>query len=64
MRRIRILEAASEEAEAAAAWYEHQRAGLGAEFEHAIEAVLDLLELDIFPCSPCRAPPPIRGSSV
>jgi hypothetical protein len=33
MRRVRIHAAAAEEAVEAAAWYEQQRPGLGAEFE-------------------------------
>ena len=38
MRVVRIHAAAAEEAVAAAAWYESERRGLGAEFEHAINA--------------------------
>jgi hypothetical protein len=49
MRRLRIVEAAAEEAVEAAAWYERQRAGLGADFERAVNAALDLLEDDIVP---------------
>jgi hypothetical protein len=49
MRRVRILDAAAEEATEAAAWYERQRPGLGAEFERAVEAALDLLEEEIVP---------------
>lgn len=49
MRRVRIHAAASEEAAEAAAWYEKERPGLGAEFEQAIEAALDLLEEEIVP---------------
>lgn len=44
MRTLRIHEAAAEEAAEAAAWYEKERPGLGVEFEHAIDAALDLLE--------------------
>lgn len=33
----------------AAAWYERERPGLGAEFERAIDAALDLLEEEIVP---------------
>lgn len=33
----------------AAAWYESERYGLGAEFESAINAALDLLEEEIVP---------------
>jgi len=49
MRRVRIHAAASEEAAEAAAWYEEERPGLGAEFESAIEAALDLLETEMVP---------------
>lgn len=49
MRRVRILDAAADEAEEPAAWYELQRAGLGAEFEHVVDAALDLLEEEIVP---------------
>lgn len=49
MRRVRVLEQAAEEAIEAAAWYEQQRAGLGVEFAHAIEAAIDLLEDEIVP---------------
>jgi toxin ParE1/3/4 len=49
MRALRIHEAAADEAAAAAAWYERERPGLGAEFEHAIERALDLLEEEVVP---------------
>ena len=49
MRRLRILEEAAEEAIEAAAWYERERPGLGVEFDHAVNAALDLLEDDIVP---------------
>jgi len=49
MRRVRIHAAAAEEAAEAAAWYEKERPGLGAEFEQAVEAALDLLEEEILP---------------
>lgn len=52
MRRVRILSEASDEAIAAAAWYDQERPGLGAEFVHAIEAALDLLEEDMAPLVP------------
>jgi hypothetical protein len=45
MRQLRIHAAAAE----AAAWYEKERPGLGAEFEHAADAALDLLEQGIIP---------------
>lgn len=44
MRRVRILEQAAEEAIEAAAWYEQERPGLGIEFDHAVNAAIDLLE--------------------
>ena len=47
MRRLRIHAAAAEEAAEAAAWYEKERPGLGAEFEYAVDAALDLLEQEI-----------------
>ena len=49
MRRVRILDEAAQEAAEAAAWYELQRPGLGAEFERALDAALDLLEEEIVP---------------
>ena len=49
MRGLRIHEAAVDEAAEAAAWYEKERPGLGAEFEHAVDAALDLLEEEIVP---------------
>lgn len=49
MRKLRIHEAAANEAAEAAAWYENERPGLGAEFERAIDAALDLLEEEIVP---------------
>ncbi|TXI17403.1 MAG: hypothetical protein E6Q62_09220 [Nitrosomonas sp.] len=49
MRRVRIIQEAAEEAIEAAAWYEKEHPGLGIEFNHAINAALDLLEQDIIP---------------
>lgn len=49
MRRVRIHAAAAEEAAEAAAWYEKERPGLGADFERAVDAALDLLEAEIVP---------------
>lgn len=49
MRRVRILEEAAEEAIEAVSWYEQEHPGLGIEFSHAINAALDLLELNIVP---------------
>ena len=52
MRRIRILEEASDEAVAAAVWYDHEKPGLGIEFEQAIDVALDLLEEELAPLVP------------
>lgn len=52
MARVRILREAVEEAEAAAAWYEQERQGLGAEFAEAIDAAIDVIEDDFLPLSP------------
>lgn len=61
MRRVRILDAAAEEAAEAAAWYELQRPGLGAEFERAVNAGLDLLEQEIVPLTAVPGSPGLRG---
>lgn len=52
MRALRIHEAALAEAAEAASWYEEERPGLGAEFEHAIEAALDVIEQEAVPLMP------------
>lgn len=44
---IRIHPAAADEADAASAWYERERPGLGQRFQAALEAGLDLLEQGI-----------------
>lgn len=62
MRRVRILEAAAAEASAAAAWYERECFGLGAEFAAAVEAALDLLEDEGTPLSPMPAEAGARGA--
>ncbi len=49
MRQVRIHAAAAEEAAQAGAWYEKERPGLGADFERAVDAALDLLEAEIVP---------------
>lgn len=59
MRRIRILAEASDEAVAAAAWYDRERPGLGAEFEQALSAALDLFEEHLAPLVPV---PGLSGS--
>jgi len=50
--KVRILRQAAQEAEAAAAWYEKERQGLGGEFAEAIESAIDLIEGDFLPLSP------------
>ena len=59
MRRVRIHAAAAEEAAEAAAWYEKERPGLGADFQRALDAALDLLEEEIVPLV---AAPGVAGS--
>lgn len=62
MRRLRIHAAAAEEAAEAAAWYEKERPGLGAEFEHAADAALDLLEQEIIPLTSMPGVAGTRGA--
>lgn len=52
MPKVRILRQAADEAEAAAAWYEQERRGLGTEFAQAIEAAIDVIEDSFLPLSP------------
>ena len=52
MPKVRILRQAADEAEAAAAWYEQERQGLGEEFVEAIEAAIDVIEDGFLPLSP------------
>lgn len=52
MRSVRILEEASQEAIEAAAWYELEQPGLGAEFFAAIDAAIDIIEENFVPLSP------------
>ena len=63
MRRVRILEEAADEAIAAAAWYDQEKPGLGAEFEQALDAALDLLEEDLAPSVPVPGVTGTRGVS-
>jgi hypothetical protein len=49
---VRILEAAAAEAAGAAAWYESQRAGLGADFREDFRAGLAVLQEGVVPGSP------------
>lgn len=61
MRVLRIHSAAAEEAAEAAAWYEKERPGLGADFERAIDAALDLLEREIVPLTSIPGIAGMRG---
>jgi len=61
MRVLRIHAAAADEAAEAAAWYEKERPGLGVEFEHAIDAALDLLEEAIVPLTSLMGAAGTRG---
>lgn len=61
MRRVRLLEAAAQEAIEAAAWYEAARSGLGTEFNAAIDAALDLLEEGLLPLVPALGRAGERG---
>ena len=62
MRTVRILEAAAEEAAEAAAWYERQHPGLGADFLRTINAALDLLEDGVVPLAPVPGTAAQRGA--
>lgn len=62
MRLVRILHHAAEEAEAAAAWYESQRQGLGVEFSDAIDAAIDLIEDGFLPLSPMPGQSGAKGA--
>ena len=61
MRVLRIHAAAADEAAEAAAWYEKECPGLGVEFEHAINAALDLLEESIVPLTSMPGSAGTRG---
>ncbi|MFY0663928.1 MAG: type II toxin-antitoxin system RelE/ParE family toxin [Natronospirillum sp.] len=52
MRTVRILEEASQEAIEAAAWYEYEQPGLGADFFAALEEAIDVIEESFIPLSP------------
>jgi hypothetical protein len=58
---LRIHAAAAEEAAEAVAWYEAKRLGLGADFERAIDAALDLLEQDVVPLTSLSGVAGARG---
>ena len=49
MPKIKVLDAAADEAVEAAARYELQQPGLGIDFERAVDAALDLLEEEFAP---------------
>ena len=49
MRRLRILDSAAQEAIEAAAFYEAERQGLGADFASSLDAVFDLLDGELLP---------------
>jgi hypothetical protein len=59
MRALRIHEAASEEAAEAAAWYEAERPGLGADFERAVNAAFDILGKTSSRSPACPVSPPV-----
>ena len=61
MRDLRVHAAAAEEAAEAAAWYDAQRPGLGADFARAIDAALDLLEQDVVPLTSLSGVAGARG---
>ena len=61
MRALRIHAAAAEEAAEASAWYEKERPGLGAEFEYALNAALDLLEQEVVPLASAPGVAGTRG---
>jgi len=52
MKKIRILEQATDEAVAAADWYDQQQPGLGNEFSEALDTAIDLIEEDFVPLAP------------
>ena len=52
MTRLRVHEAATEEAAEATEWYENERPGLGAHFQSALDSALDLIEEGIVPLAP------------
>ncbi|NKC16006.1 MAG: hypothetical protein GKR94_28545 [Gammaproteobacteria bacterium] len=58
---LRIHEAATEEAAEATQWYEDERPGLGAQFEAALDAALDLIEEGIVPLAPVPGEAGVAG---
>lgn len=60
-RRVRIHEAAAEEATEAAAYYNARRAGLGERFQRAIEEALDRLQAEVVPLTALAGEPGRRG---
>lgn len=61
-RRVRLHEAASEEAIEAAAWYERQCPGLGADFHRVLQEAFDLLEGNLLPVTPAPGAAGRRGA--
>lgn len=64
MRKVRILEEASQEAIEAAAWYEYEQPGLGAEFFAAVDAAIDVIEEDflLYHLSPKKPAIPVQDA--
>ncbi len=61
MRKLRLHAEASQEAIEATEWYERQRPGLGADFQRAVNAALDLIEEGIVPLGPVPSAASARG---
>jgi len=61
VRKLRLHTEASQEAIEAAEWYERQRPGLGADFQRAVDAALDLIEEGIVPLGPVPSAAGARG---
>ena len=62
MPKVRVLDAAADEAIEAAARYEAQQPGLGQDFESAVDAALDLLEEDFAPLVSMPGAAGMRGA--
>ena len=60
-RSLRIHATAANEAARAKQWYDSVRPGLGVEFESAINAALDILEMDPIPSVPAQGAAAGRG---
>ena len=61
-RTVRILGDAAEEAIEAAAWYERQRPGLGADFFVAFDDAVDLVQEQLVPLSRCPGRAGVSGA--